>query len=134
MAKSENNAKISRMNNIGILPWDLDFFCGFKSNLMKSNIVRNNKRTEIVFYLQVVDINEYSIELENGYLSVTAFLKIDNNKNSEKIFNEYGEEQYEFTQCIYVGNIEKKYIRTKLEDGILKVTLKNVDAFYNVCK
>ena len=122
------------MNKIGILPWDLDFFCGFKSNLMKSNIVRNNKRTEIVFYLQVVDINEYSIELENGYLSVTAFLKIDNNKISEKIFNEYREEKYEFTRCIYVGNIEKKYIRTKLEDGILKVTLKNVVTFYNVCK
>ena len=134
MAKSENNVKISRMNKIGILPWDLDFFCGFKSNLMKSKIVRNSKRTEIVFYLQAVAINEYSIELENGYLSVTAFLKIDNNKISEKIFNEYREEKYEFTRCIYVGNIEKKYIRTKLEDGILKVTLKNVVTFYNVCK
>ena len=41
-------------------------------------------------------MNEYSIELENGYLSVTAFLKIDNNKISEKIFNEYREEKYEF--------------------------------------
>lgn len=99
---------------------DLDSFWGRK----ESKLMRTDIREKDGNYILEIDVPGYSkenikIELENGYLMVTA----ENNKNGEENTNGYIRQERFFGTCArtyYVGkNVKQEDIKASFKNGIL---------------
>lgn len=104
-----------------------DFFDSFfdrdipTSNIMKSDIYETDDN-----YILEIDIPGFSkedieIDLDNGYLNITAIKESENSDDKKYIRKErfYGKYQRKF----YVGDIDKTKIKAKFENGILEISV-----------
>ena len=99
-------------------------------NLMKTDVKEGENNYEVNIDLPGFKKDEIKLDLENGYLSVSA------NKGIEK--NEEGKngrfirkERYEgsMQRSFYVGdNVKEEDIKAKFEDGVLKLNVPKKDS------
>ena len=98
-------------------------------NLMKTDVKETDTGFELAVDLPGFKKDEISVELENGYLTISAAKGL--NKDEEDKKGRYiRQERYTGTcsRSFYVGDLKPEDISGKFEDGILMLNLPKKDA------
>ncbi len=118
-------------------PFDRDFW-GRKnplygknaSKIMKTDIREHDGGYELDVDLPGFKKDEISVELENGYLTISAAKGLDKDKQDKK-GNYIRRERYAgaMQRSFYVGDeVTQEDIKAKFEDGILRLSIPKKDA------
>ena len=111
--------------------FDRDFFGGrdplygkHARNLMKTDIKENDSQYILDIDLPGFKKDEVQIELNNGYLTVSAAKGLDKDEQ-DKDGRYIRRERYsgQVARSFYVGDLKPEDISAKYEDGILKLSL-----------
>ena len=98
-------------------------------NMMKTDVCETDNSYELDIDLPGFKKDEISVQLDNGYLSISASKGLDKdeeNKNGKYIRRE----RYAgaMNRTFYVGdNLTQQDIQAKFEDGILKISVPKKD-------
>ena len=99
-------------------------------NIMKTDICEHDKGYELDVDLPGFKKDEINIELENGYLTISAAKGLDKDEQDKK--GKYiRKERYAgaMQRSFYVGDaVTEEDIKAKFEDGILKLNIPKKDA------
>ena len=93
-------------------------------NLMKTDIRETDTSYELDIDLPGFKKDEVSIDLKDGYLTISAAKGLDKDEKDKK--GKYiRQERYmgSCTRSFYVGDVESKDVSAKYEDGILKICM-----------
>ena len=94
-------------------------------NMMKTDVRETDNSYELDIDLPGFKKDEIKVELDNGYLSISAAKGLD--KDEEKKDGKYIRRERYAGQCsrsFYVGNgVHQDDIHAKYEDGILKLSI-----------
>jgi len=122
-------------NELSVFNHDFDLFDPFFSDtffaperheehhsheLLKTDVIENEKNYELVMDVPGVKKEDVQINLENGYLTVTAN---KNEKNDESKKNYVRRERFSYSakRSFYVGDIKESDISAKMENGELHI-------------
>ena len=98
-------------------------------NMMKTDVRETDNSYELDIDLPGFKKDEITVQLDNGYLSISASKGLD--KNEEKKDGKYiRRERYAgaMNRTFYVGdNLTQQDIQAKFEDGILKISVPKKD-------
>lgn len=97
-------------------------------NLMKTDVKDVNDHYEVAVDLPGFQKDEVNVELENGYLTISAAKGLDKDQKDDK--GHYIRQERCSGSCsrsFYVGDIQPEDVHAKYEDGILKLTLPKAD-------
>ena len=98
-------------------------------NMMKTDVRETDNSYELDIDLPGFKKDEISVQLDNGYLSISASKGLD--KDEEKKDGKYiRRERYAgaMNRTFYVGdNLTQQDIQAKFEDGILKISVPKKD-------
>ena len=98
-------------------------------NMMKTDVRETGNSYELDIDLPGFKKDEITVQLDNGYLSISASKGLD--KNEEKKDGKYiRRERYAgaMNRTFYVGdNLTQQDIQAKFEDGILKISVPKKD-------
>ena len=99
------------------------------ANIMKTDVRETENSYELDIDLPGFKKEDVSVQLDNGYLTISAANSLDKDEKNKE--GKYIRQERYTGQCsrsFYVGdNIESKDVGAKFEDGILKLTMpKNV--------
>ena len=98
-------------------------------NMMKTDVRETDNSYELDIDLPGFKKDEISVQLDNGYLSISASKGLD--KNEENKNGKYiRRERYAgaMNRTFYVGdNLTQQDIQAKFEDGILKISVPKKD-------
>ena len=100
------------------------------ARMMKTDVKEKDKEYEINIDLPGFKKDEITLNLENGYLSVSASKGLDKDETS-KDGRFIRKERYAgaMQRSFYVGeNIEESDVKAKYEDGVLKLCVPKVEA------
>lgn len=97
-------------------------------NLMKTDVRDVNDHYEVAVDLPGFQKDEVNVELENGYLTISAAKGLDKDQKDDE-GHYIRQERYSgsCSRSFYVGDIQPEDIHAKYEDGILKLTLPKAD-------
>ena len=97
-------------------------------NLMKTDVKDVNDHYEVAVDLPGFQKDEVNVELENGYLTISAAKALDKDQKDDE-GHYIRQERYSgsCSRSFYVGDIQPEDIHAKYEDGILKLTLPKAD-------
>ena len=97
-------------------------------NLMKTDVKDVNDHYEVAVDLPGFQKDEVNVELENGYLTISAAKGLDKDQKDDE-GHYIRQERYSgsCSRSLYVGDIQPEDIHAKYEDGILKLTLPKAD-------
>ena len=97
-------------------------------NLMKTDVKDVNDHYEVAVDLPGFQKDEVNVELENGYLTISAAKGLDKDqKDDEGHYIRHERYSGSCSRSFYVGDIQPEDIHAKYEDGILKLTLPKAD-------
>ena len=113
-------------------PMEREFYGGHnplygknEKNLMKTDVKEKDGNYELDIDLPGFKKEDVTIQLENGYLTITAAKGLDKDENDDK--GGYIRKERWFGNCsrsFYVGDgIRSEDIKAKMEDGILHMTM-----------
>ena len=97
-------------------------------NLMKTDVRETENAYEVDIDLPGFKKDEISVELKDGYLTISAAKGLGKDEKDKK--GRYIRQERYAGACsrsFYVGDVESKDISAKYEDGILKLTLPKVE-------
>ena len=97
-------------------------------NMMKTDIREKDDSYELIVDLPGFKKDEVSIDVKDGYLSISAAKGLDKDE-SDKIGRVIRQERYAGTcsRSFYVGDVQPSEIGAKYEDGILKLSVPKAD-------
>ena len=97
-------------------------------NLMKTDVKDVNDHYEVAVDLPGFQKDEVNVELENGYLTISAAKGLDKDQKDDE-GHYIRQERYSgsCSRSFYVGDIQPEDIHAKYEDGILKLTPPKAD-------
>lgn len=95
---------------------------------MKTDVKDVNDHYEVAVDLPGFQKDEVNVELENGYLTISAAKGLDKDQKDDE-GHYIRQERYSgsCSRSFYVGDIQPEDIHAKYEDGILKLTLPKAD-------
>ena len=102
-----------------------DFFDDFgkvKTNDMKCDIYEEGNNYIVEMDVPGYNKDEIDIDVENGYLTITAERSSERNEESKNYIRKervYGSTKRQF----YVGDVDEDSIKANFSDGVLKVTV-----------
>ena len=93
-------------------------------NLMKTNVKDVNDHYEVAVDLPGFQKDEVNVELENGYLTISAAKGLDKDEK-DKEGRYIRQERYagSCSRSFYVGDVKPEDVSAKYEDGILKLSM-----------
>ena len=97
-------------------------------NLMKTDVKDMKDHYEVAIDLPGFQKDEVNVELENGYLTISAAKGLDKDQKDDE-GHYIRQERYSgsCSRSFYVGDIQPEDIHAKYEDGILKLSLPKAD-------
>lgn len=97
------------------------------STMMKTDIKENNDHYEMKIELPEVKKEDVKLSLDDGYLTVNAVFKNDNDEKEGKFIRR--ERSYgSFSRSYFVGdNVKEEDVKAKLDNGVLTLFIKKVD-------
>ena len=97
-------------------------------NLMKTDVRETESSYEVDIDLPGFKKEDIKLNLENGYLTVSAQKGLDKDEQ-DKNGRYIRQERYtgSCSRSFYVGDMEPSDVAAKYEDGILKISLPKVD-------
>ncbi len=97
-------------------------------NLMKTDVKDMKDHYEVAIDLPGFQKDEVNVELENGYLTISAAKGLDKDqKDNEGHYIRQERYSGSCSRSFYVGDIQPEDVHAKYEDGILKLTLPKAD-------
>ena len=98
-------------------------------NLMKTDVKEVKDGYELAVDLPGFKKDEVQIEINDGYLTISAAKKVDR-EPKEKDGRYIRQERYcgQCSRSFYVGDVQPEEIKAKFEDGILKLDVPKKDA------
>ena len=93
-------------------------------NLMKTDVRETEDTYEVDIDLPGFKKDEISVDLKDGYLTISAAKGLDKDEKDKK--GKYiRQERYAgaMSRSFYVGDVESKDVSAKYEDGILKLSV-----------
>ena len=106
------------------------FFTRSENKLMKTDIKEKKDHYELEVDLPGYEKEDIKIELEDGYLTITAEKKEqEDEENKNYICHERRYGKYE--RSFYLGDLKTDDISAKFENGILKVRVPKVEESEN---
>ena len=93
-------------------------------NLMKTDVRETDSSYELDMDLPGFKKDEISVDLKDGYLTISAAKGLDKDEQDKK--GKYiRQERYAgaMSRGFYVGDVEPDQVSAKYEDGILKISL-----------
>lgn len=115
--------------------FDKSFFCGrdplygkHARNMMKTDIREKDDSYELIVDLPGFKKDEVSIDVKDGYLSISAAKGLDKDE-SDKIGRVIRQERYAGTcsRSFYVGDVKPEDVKAKYESGVLTVLVPKED-------
>ena len=104
--------------------FDEDFFPKKESNLMRTDIKEKKDRYEIVMDLPGYAKENITLELNNGYLEISAKVEKHEEKHEEEKFVRRERFYGECARSFYVGeDIDEEDINAEFKNGTLKVEI-----------
>ena len=113
--------------------FDRDFFRGFGNidralygkhaqRMMKTDVKETDEGYEVDVELPGFKKDEIQLELNNGYLTITAEKGLDKENKKGRMLRQ---ERYagSMSRSFYVGDVEPDQVTAKYEDGILKLSV-----------
>ena len=106
-----------------------NFFDDFEPPKKFDKIMKCDIFEEDGKYILEIDVpgfkkEDINMELENGYLKISAEKKLDSNDKDEKKY--VRRERHSFTKCersFYVGDISEDDVKAKFKNGILEISV-----------
>lgn len=98
-------------------------------NLMKTDVKEVKDGYELAVDLPGFKKDEVQIEINDGYLTISAAKKLDR-EHKEKDGRYIRQERYcgQCSRSFYVGDVQPEEIKARFEDGILKLDVPKKDA------
>ena len=99
-------------------------------NLMKTDVRETKNSYEVDVDLPGFKKDEIKLELDNGYLTISAAKGLDKDETDKETGKYIRRERYsgQCARTFYVGEaVTQEDIKAKFEDGILKVTIPKVE-------
>ena len=98
------------------------------AQVMKTDVHEHDDHYEIVIDLPGFKKDQINLELQNGYLTVSAAKGLDKDEKTEK-GKLIRQERYAgvCSRSFYVGNVKPEDVKAKYESGVLSVVLPKVD-------
>ena len=93
-------------------------------NMMKTDVRETDSTYEIDVDLPGFKKDEIKVDLENGYLTISAAKGLDKDEKDKK--GKYIRQERYAGACsrsFYVGDVEPGQVSAKYEDGILRISL-----------
>lgn len=93
-------------------------------NLMKTDVRETDNTYEVDIDLPGFKKDEINVDLQDGYLTISASKSLDKDEKDKK--GKYiRQERYSgaCSRSFYVGDVEPKDVSAKYEDGILKISM-----------
>ncbi len=120
---------VPRRNNFDVFD---DFFGDsfFKENnkMMKTDIKEHDNSYELIVDLPGLNKENINLEIENGYLTISAQTKKDNEEQEEGKFIRRERYSGEYQRSFYVGdNITEEDIKASFKNGVLNINLPKKD-------
>ena len=109
--------------------WDLfdDFFEDFpvvESKCMKTDIKEHDNNYELIIDLPGLNKENINLEIDNGYLTISAKTSSNNEEKEEGKFIRRERYSGEYQRSFYVGDeITEEDIKASVKNGILDITL-----------
>ena len=101
---------------------DDDFFSKKERNLMKTDIKEKKDKYIIEMDLPGYDKDNINLELNNGYLEISAKVEKEDNSDDEERFVRRERFVGECSRSIYVGeDMTNEDISAEIKNGILKI-------------
>ena len=104
-----------------------DFFTKKQNNLMKTDVKEKKDKYEIKVDMPGYDKQNINLNLNNGYLEISA--KMDKEENEEK--DKYVRRERFYGECsrnFYIGDqIKEEDIKAEFKNGVLKVDIPKKD-------
>ena len=88
--------------------------------LLKTDVIEKENGYELIMDVPGLNKEDVSIEVEDGYLTITATKK-SNDEEKNKKFVRKERSYYQAKRTFYVGNIEESSVKAKLEKGELHI-------------
>ena len=97
-------------------------------NLMRTDVRETDTSYELDIDLPGFQKDEVKVDLDHGYLTISAAKSVDRDKKDRQ--GRYIRQERYAGQCsrsFYVGDLKPEQIQAKYEDGILRLTLPKED-------
>ena len=97
-------------------------------NLMKTDVRETENTYEVDVDLPGFKKDEISVDLKDGYLTISAAKGLDKDQNDQN--GKYiRQERYAgaMSRSFYVGDVQPEQVSAKYEDGILQISLPKVE-------
>lgn len=118
---------VPRRNNFDLFDnffGDDDFFTKREHYLMKTDIKDKKNKYEVVIDLPGYEKDNINIELNNGYLEVSAKVEKNEKQEDEEKFVRRERFYGECSRSFYVGDeIKEEDINAEFKNGILKIDI-----------
>ena len=99
--------------------------------VMKTDVREHEDSYEVDVDLPGFKKEDLQLQLENGYLTISAAKKVDKDEKEKKTGKVIRQERYtgNMTRSFYVGEeLKEEDIKAKFEDGVLKLIVPKVEA------
>ncbi len=101
-----------------------DFISSRKEQNMKCDIYEKGGDYHIEMDIPGFNKNEISVETKDGYLTITAEKKTENNEDDKEKNYIRRERTYgKYERSFYLGDLDENKIDASFENGILKITV-----------
>ena len=99
------------------------------NRMMKTDVHETENEYELAIDLPGFKKEEISIELKDGYLTITAAKGVDKDEEEKKTRRVIRQERYVGTcqRTFYVGDVKPEEVRCKYESGVLNVFIPKKD-------
>lgn len=103
-----------------------DFFEPSVKNQMKCDVYEKDGDYHIEMDIPGYDKEDINIEVDNGYLTISAETKNEENDESKNYIRR--ERRYgKFSRSFYVGDVEPDSIEAEFKKGTLKITVPKIE-------
>ena len=107
-----------------------NFITSRDNNNMKCDIYEKGGNYHIEMDIPGFDKNDISIEVKDGYLTISAEKNEEDNKEEKNYIRK--ERRYaKYERSFYLGDLDSENIEAEFNNGILKVTVPKKEAVEN---
>lgn len=98
-------------------------------NMMKTDVKENEKGYEVAVDLPGFKKDEIKMELENGYLTISAAKGLDKDETDKETGKYIRRERYagNLSRSFYIGDVKQEDVKAVFKNGILSISVPKED-------
>ena len=98
-------------------------------NIMKTDVKENGDKYEVSVDLPGFDKDNVKVELENGYLTISAAKGLDKDETDKETGKYIRRERYagNLSRSFYIGDVKQEDVKAAFKNGILSISVPKED-------